>query len=155
MGFFAIASYHLMRLKLEHNRYKRMLSDKLEIEATTHAKMKAELDAAKKEAENLRVKVQSSTDSGDGKLVRDLEIYARAEKKMMVAAPGFAGSWEQAKQAAFQELADEETGKSAPKRFFQRFFGGSVQTANQASQSDSVRALPPTSEQKSDTTHAG
>jgi len=155
MVFFAIASYHLLRLKMEHNRYKRMLSDKLEIEATTHAKMKQELDAAKKEAENLRIKVQSAADNGDGKLVRDLEIYARAEKKMMVAAPGFAGSWEQAKQAAFQELADEETGKTAPKRFFQRFFGGSVQTATQSGSSETLRALPPASEQKSEATHAG
>jgi hypothetical protein len=58
------------------------------------------------------------------KLSRDLEVFARAEKKMTIAAPGFAGPWEQAKQAAHQELAEEETGKAAPRTLFQRFFGG-------------------------------
>jgi hypothetical protein len=157
MIFFGIASYHLIKLKFEHNRYKRMLSDKLEIEANTMSKMKGELEAIKKENENLRIKVQSTTDNGDGKLTRDLEIFARAEKKMMVAAPGFAGPWEQAKQAAFQELAEEDTGRVAPKRFFQRFFGGAVQAANGSSsgQPEQVRALPSAPEHKPDEAHAG
>jgi hypothetical protein len=74
----------------------------------------------------------------DQKLARDLEILARAEKRMTVAAPGFASPWEQAKQAAWQELSEEETGKSAPRTLFQRFFGGS--------DSRQVAALPQTSE---------
>ena len=159
MVFFCISSYHLFKLKMEHNRYKRMLSDKLEIEANTLTKMKQELEQAKKENENLRIKVQSSGDSGDGKLSRDLEIFARAEKKMNVAAPGFAGPWEQAKQAAYQELSEEETGKAAPKRFFQRFFGGAVQATTQnvsnSNQPEQVRALPSAPEHKPDEAHAG
>ena len=157
MIFFCIASYHLFKLKLEHNRYKRMLSDKLEIEASTMSKMKQELEATKKESENLRIKVQSTADNGDGKLNRDLEIFARAEKKMMVAAPGFAGPWEQAKQAAFQELADEESGKAQPKRFFQRFFGGAVQatSGSMSNQQEQVKSLPSSAEHKPDEAHAG
>jgi hypothetical protein len=120
-GLLLIALYHHTKLKFEHSRYRRMLSDKLEIEAST-----MEADALKKENENLRVKVQTQNESPDNKLGRDLEVFARAERKMMVAAPGFAGSWEQAKQAAFQEIADEEAGKATPKRFFQRFFGGNA-----------------------------
>ncbi len=157
MVFFGIASYHLIKLKFEHNRYKRMLSDKLEIEANTLTKMKQELEGAKKENENLRIKVQSTSDNGDGKLSRDLEIFARAEKKMNVAAPGFAGPWEQAKQAAFQELADEESGKAQPKKFFQRFFGGAVQATSQSnsSQPEQVRALPSAPEHRPDESHVG
>jgi hypothetical protein len=140
-----LALYHHFKLKLEHSRYKRMLGDKMEIEAATMSKMKHELEAVKKENENLRIKVQTLTETSDGKIARDLEVFARAEKRMMVAAPGFAGPWEQAKQAAYHDLAEEDTGKSAPKRFFQRFFGtGTTTTVEQ------VKALPNGSEQKSE-----
>ena len=132
-----IALYHHFRLKLEHGRYKRMLGDKMEIEAATMSKMKNELDVVKKENENLRIKVQALSEAGDGKLTKDLEVYARAEKKMMVAAPGFAGPWEQAKQSAFHDIQEEDTGKASPKRFFQRFFG-----AGGATQVEAVKALP-------------
>ena len=54
---------------------------------------------------------------------------------MTIAAPGFAGPWEQAKQAAHQELAEEESGKAAPRTLFQRFFGGAG--------SEQTRSLPP------------
>lgn len=121
-----MAMWHLWKLKREHSRYKRMLADKMEIEAAAVSKMKGDLEAAKKENENLRIKVQTQNAGGGAKLERELEIFARAEKKMTIAAPGFAGPWEQAKQAAHQEIADEDTGKAAPKRLFQRFFGGAV-----------------------------
>jgi hypothetical protein len=137
LALWVIAYYHLLRLKSEHTRYKRMLGDKMEIEAAAVSKLKQELDAAKKENENLRIKVQTQNESGDHRLVRDLEIYARAEKKMMIAAPGFASPWEQAKQASNQEIADEDTGKSPPKRFFQRFFGSTT---------EQPKALPPQAE---------
>ncbi|MEQ1852687.1 MAG: hypothetical protein ABMA01_13985 [Chthoniobacteraceae bacterium] len=139
--FLCISLYHHFRLKLEHSRYKKMLSDRLEIDATSLAKQKAEFDSLRKENENLRIKVQTLTGQPEQKLARELEIFARAEKKMTVAAPGFAAPWEQAKQAAHQELAEEETGKAAPRRLFQRFFGGAV-----SSGSEPVRPLPPSSE---------
>ena len=132
-----LALYHHFKLKLEHARYKRMLGDKMEIEASTMSKMKNELEVVKKENENLRIKVQTLTETGDGKMVKDLEVFARAEKKMMVAAPGFAGPWEQAKQAAYHDLTEEDAGRATPKRFFQRFFGGGNSTTV-----ESVKALP-------------
>ena len=96
----------------------------------------------RKENENLRVKVQTLSMQPDQKLGRELEILARAEKKMTIAALGFAAPWEQAKQAAPQELADEDVGKSAPRNLFQRFFGPS----NSATGGDQVRSLPGSSE---------
>jgi hypothetical protein len=60
----------------------------------------------------------------DRKIQRDCEIYARAEKRLLINVPGFAPAWETAKSEAHRELAEEEAGKSAPKRMFARLFGG-------------------------------
>lgn len=135
--FLVIALYHQMKLKLEHARYRRMLSDKMEIDASATVKQKNEIEALRKENENLRVKVQTLVAQPEQKLGRELEIFARAEKKMTVAAPGFAAPWEQAKQAAWQELAEEESGKAPSRTLFQRFFGGTQEP---------VRSLPRSAE---------
>lgn len=131
-----LALYHLFQLKREHARYRRMLSDKMEIDAGMASKQKNEIDGLKKENENLRVKVQALSVQPEHKLARELEIYARAEKRMMIAAPGFAGPWEQAKQAAHQDVSEEDTGKAAPRTLFQRFFGG------QSSGGEQPKSLP-------------
>lgn len=133
-----LALYHLLRVKGEYSRYRRMLSDKMEIDAAAVSKQKDELIALRKENENLRVKVQSLSAQPEQKLAREVEIFARAEKKMTVAAPGFAAPWEQAKQAAWQELSEEESGKSSHRTLFQRFFGGAA--------SEQIRSLPQTAE---------
>ncbi len=122
--FVALALYRIMRLKGEIKRYKRHLSDKLEIEAEANQKTKSEVERLKKENENLRVKVASLSDFPDRRLERDLEIYARAERRMVVGVPGFAGPWESAKHDALLELQGEEAGQSLPKRVFARLFPG-------------------------------
>ena len=121
-----LSLYHLLRIKGEYSRYRRMLSDKMEIDAAAVSKQKGELDALRKENENMRIKVQALTSQPEQKLAREVEIFARAEKKMVVAAPGFASPWEQAKQAAHHEIAEEESGKAAHRTLFQRFFGSST-----------------------------
>ena len=133
-----LALYHHFQLKREHARYRRMLSDKMEIDAGMASKQKTEIETVRKENENLRIKVQALSAQPDQKLARELEVFARAEKKMTVAAPGFAGPWEQAKQAAFQELSEEESGRAAPRTLFQRFFGGAVS----AGSGEQVKSLP-------------
>ena len=132
-----LALYHLLRVKGEYSRYRRMLSDKMEIDAAAVSKQKGELEALRKENENMRVKVQALSSQPEQKLAREVEVFARAEKKMTVAAPGFAAPWEQAKQAAWQELSEEETGKAASRTLFQRFFGGPAEP---------VRTLPQNAE---------
>lgn len=122
---------HFRTLK-ELKRLKGHLSDKLEIEADKLSDMKNELNRLKGENENLRLKVGGSQLKGDAiALERELEIFARAEKAMVLNAPGFAQAWENAKQGALNELVMEETGKSLPRRIFQRFFnrGGSSMDA--------------------------
>lgn len=123
-AFLIIAVYHLFSAKGELARFRRMLSDRLEIEAEAMRKMKGEVETLKKENESLRVKVNALNEQPERKLQRDLEIYARAEKQMLIQVPGFAPAWETAKTTAHNELSEEEAGRSAPKRLFSRLFGG-------------------------------
>jgi hypothetical protein len=120
--FTALAIYRVFKLKLDIARLKRHLADKLEIEGDSHNKLRRDLDGLRKENENLRVKVAGLNEMPDRKVQRDLEIYARAEKRMLVNVPGFAPAWENAKLAAHTEISDEESGKSIPKRVFAKFF---------------------------------
>src|SRR5882757_6770362 len=126
--FLVIACYNYLRLKGELSRFRRHLSDKLEIEAETMKKTKAEQEVLRKENESLRVKVNALNEIPDRKIQRDLEIYARAEKRMLLNVPGFAPAWETAKSEAHTELSEEEAGKAAPKRIFARLFGGGTNT---------------------------
>jgi len=120
--FTALALYRHLLLKGEFKRYKRHLSDRLEIDAESTHKSRAEVERLKKENENLRVKIAALNDFPDRRLERDLEIYARAEKRMVVGVPGFAGPWETAKHDALIEIQGEEAGQSLPKRVFSRLF---------------------------------
>jgi hypothetical protein len=120
--FTALTLFRLLMLKGEIKRYKRHLSDKLEIEAESGVKTRSELERLKKENENLRVKIAGFNDFPERRLERDLEIYARAEKRMVVGVPGFAGPWENAKHDALLEIQAEEAGQSLPKRVFARLF---------------------------------
>lgn len=122
--FVVLALYNYVRLKGELGRFRRHLSDKLEIEAETMKKIKGEQENLRRENESLRIKVNALNELPDRKLQRDLEVYARAEKKMLVQVPGFAPAWETAKSEAHTELMEEETGRSAPRRIFSRLFGG-------------------------------
>lgn len=127
------------KTKGELKRLKGHLSDKLEIEAEKMAEMKGKLDALKLENENMRIKINSGRVQNDTTaLERELEIYARAEKAMVLNAPGFAQAWEKAKEGALTEIEAEESGKSLPRRLFKRFFsrGGSSVEA------EVIEALP-------------
>lgn len=122
--FTVLALYNYVRLKGELGRFRRHLSDKLEIEAETMKKIKGDQETLRRENEGLRIKVNALNELPDRKLQRDLEVYARAEKKMIMQAPGFAPVWETAKGEAHTELMEEESGRSAPRRIFSRLFGG-------------------------------
>ena len=122
--FLVLSLYQYFRLKGELARFRRHLSDKLEIEADTMKKIKGEQEALRKENESLRIKVNALNETPDRKIQRDLEVFARAEKRMHLSAPGFGPAWETAKSEAHAELAEDEGGKSAPKRIFARLFGG-------------------------------
>ncbi len=130
--FAALAFYRVLRLKGEMKRYKRHLSDKLEIEADSMKKIRDQQEVLRKENENLRVKIAAMNELPDRKMQRDLEIFARAEKRMLVSVPGFAPVWDSAKNTALAELEDEESGRSIPKRVFAKFFGTARREENAA-----------------------
>lgn len=121
--FAALAGYRVIKLKFELARFKRHLSDKLEIEAESNRKSRSDQEAIRSENENLRIKIASLNELSDRKLTRDLEIFARAEKQMLISVPGFAPVWENAKSAAITEIEEEESGKRPLKHVFTKLFG--------------------------------
>ena len=120
---------------MEFGRFKQHLSDRIELESGSANKTKRELEDLRRENEQLRIRVAAFNGMPEGRLQEDLEIYARTEKRMMINVPGFAPAWENAKAAVQAELAEENAGRSLPKRVFSRLFGSSA----------SKDALPPSS----------
>jgi hypothetical protein len=128
--FFAgLAAWGHFKTWMDFRRYKKLLGDKMELEADQYRKLKEERERLGQENENLRIKVGTGKDNPVRDLERELEIFARAEKRMMIQAPGFAGAWESAKAAAHDELVQEERGKSLPKKIFRKFFRGDASPA--------------------------
>ncbi len=121
--FFVLSAWGHFKTKREYRRYRRHLSDKLELEARQYEVIRKEKETLTKENENLRLRIGQLSEKPDQKVMRDLEIITRAEKRMMVQAPGFAGAWETAKAAAADEVSSEDQGRSLPKRLFSRLFG--------------------------------
>jgi hypothetical protein len=121
--FFVLSAWGHFKTKNEFRRYRKHLSDKLDLDAAQLESIKKEKESLLKENENLRLRIGMLAEKPDAKIARDLEILARAEKRMVLRAPGFAPAWEAAKSEAADEVAHEEMGKSLPKRFFNRLFG--------------------------------
>lgn len=145
--FFCLSLWGHLKTKRELIRYKKMLSDKLELEARQYEGIRKEKESVAKENENLRVRVQQLMEKPDARIVRDLETLTRAEKRMVVQAPGFAPAWETAKAQAAEELAAEDAGKSLPKRLFNRLFGNSAREGE-------ARVLPEHATSPSTSDHA-
>ena len=121
--FFVLSFWSHFKTRREYRRYRRHLSHKLELEARQYEVIRKEKDTLTKENENLRLRIGQLNEKPEQKIMRDLEILTRAEKRMMVQAPGFAGAWETAKAAAADEVTAEDQGRSLPKRIFSRLFG--------------------------------
>ncbi|MEM9280382.1 MAG: hypothetical protein AAGA96_01020 [Verrucomicrobiota bacterium] len=152
-GSLLIAVLYLLSLSAhfktsrEFKRLKAHLSDKLEIEAENMSEMKKKIDGLREENENLRLKINTGRSSDNLQVLdRELEIFVRAEKAMVLNAPGFAQAWEKAKEGALDEIEAEEAGKSFPRRVFRKLFtkGGSAEEA------ELIDALPSESTSKAD-----
>lgn len=139
--FFFFSFFSAWKTSREFAHFKKMLTSKMELEAEGIARSQGEKKALEKENENLRMKINQYQEKPDVKIERELEILARAERTMMVNAPGFAAAWETAKVKAQDEIREEEGGKSLPKRLFRKFFGGS--------NGETVEALPSGDEETS------
>lgn len=128
LGFFIYALFLLAGVKRELRRYKHMLSDKLEVEAEMLQRLKQEKNEIAQENENLRREISILSMEPDAKVEKELEILVRAEKSMIMSAPGFPVAWEMAKTNAANEIADELAGKSVSKRIFRKIFGKGTPT---------------------------
>ncbi|MDB6136510.1 MAG: hypothetical protein JWM59_4753 [Verrucomicrobiales bacterium] len=126
--FFVLSAWSHFKTKRELRRYRKHLSDKLELEARQYEIVRREKEAVAKENENLRLRIGQLNEKPEQKMLRDLEVLSRAEKRMTLQAPGFAAAWETAKAAAIEELTVEDQGRSLPKRIFTRLFGNSTVT---------------------------
>ena len=125
LGLFCtlLALWRLFSVKMELGRFRRHLSDRLELDSDAAKKVKGELEALRRENEQLRIRVARLNEMPEWKAQHDLEVYARAEKQMLINVPGFAPAWESAKNTAHADLQAEDTGRSLPKRVFSRLFG--------------------------------
>ena len=153
--FFALSWWGHFKTKHEFRRFRKHLSDKLDLNAAQLEALKKERETLLKENENLRLRIGMLAEKPDAKIARDLEILARAEKRMVLRAPGFAPAWEAAKSEAADEVAQEEMGKSLPKRYFNRLFGNaslklldsaSAEAAAESSAAAPSAATPPAPE---------
>jgi len=142
LGLFctALALWRVLTLKLELRRFRKHLSERVEIEGDAVAKIKGDTEALRRENEQLRVKISEFNQLPEWRLQRALEIFARAEKQMLINIPGFAPAWENAKTAADAELKEEEAGRNLPKRVFTKLFGSGTPPASR--ENADVSSLP-------------
>jgi hypothetical protein len=129
--FLVMAMFSHWKTKREFKRYQRHLSDKLELDSRNIQELNKERTRLAQESEHLRLQVARLNEKPENKLQRELEILARAEKHMMINAPGFAPAWEMAKSQAMSQLETEEKGMSFPQKIFRKLLGPSS-AGNQA-----------------------
>lgn len=121
--FLLLSIYSHWKTKREFKRYQRHLSDKLELDARNLSEMNKERARLGQENEHLRLQVGRLNEKPENKLSRELEVLARAEKHMMINAPGFAPAWEIAKSQALSQMETEERGMSFPQKIFRKLMG--------------------------------
>ena len=119
---FALMAWNNARVtRNELRKFKVLLGEKMELESSTASKTRLELESLRKQNENLRIKVSELNQAPEKRLQRELEIYARAEKRLTEKSPGFPAAWESAKSESQSELSLEESGQTLPRRIFQKF----------------------------------
>lgn len=121
--FLVMSYFNHLKTKGEFRRYKMHLSDKLELDAKQLQDTNKERTRLAQENEHLRLQVARLNERSDNKMQRELEILARAEKHMLINAPGFAPAWEMAKSNALTQIQTEETGSSFPQKIFRKLLG--------------------------------
>ncbi|MEN3941814.1 hypothetical protein WJU23_11015 [Prosthecobacter sp. SYSU 5D2] len=121
--FLVMAYFNHWKTKTEFKRYKSHLSDKLELDAKQLQDTNKERARLAQENEHLRIQVNRLNEKPENKLQRELEVMARAEKHMLINAPGFAPAWEMAKSQALSQMETEEKGMSFPQKMFRKLIG--------------------------------
>ena len=87
----------------EIQKYKNMLSDRMELEAEGLKKVKDENEELKKVNENLRVSLMALRDKPGRKEMQRLHVLQKAADRLTLNSPGFGPVW----QAALKESEEE------------------------------------------------
>jgi len=96
--------------KKELKEYKEHLERQMKITDTGNKTLIADMEALKKENENLRISVKTLGQKPGRAELRQFNIYDNALRKMMLKAPGFSSAWESALQEAEREYEENEAG---------------------------------------------
>ncbi len=141
--FLVMALWNHWKTKREFKRYKTHLSDKLELDAKQLTDTNKERTRLTQENEHLRLQVARLNERSDNKMQRELEILARAEKHMLINAPGFAPAWEMAKSNALNQIQAEEAGASFPQKIFRKLLGTGGQGSTVALPAEAAKSGEP------------
>lgn len=106
----------LWRVKRELAQKKKESATHLELASQQYADQKKEIEALRKEAENLRHQNVKMRASPSGELQRALEINVRIYEQMVKIIPGFATTWQNTKDNVISELEKEDAGQIPGKR---------------------------------------
>jgi len=102
--------FTIRKHKKELADYKSHLERQMKITDSGQKTMLAEMEALKKENENLRISVKTLGQKPGRAELRQFNIYDNALRKMMLQAPGFSSAWESALQESEREYEENEAG---------------------------------------------
>lgn len=96
--------------KRELKEYQDHLERQMKITDAGNKTLMAEMEALKKDNENLRISVKTLGQKPGRAELRQFNIYDNALRKMMLQAPGFSSAWESALQESEREYEENEAG---------------------------------------------
>jgi hypothetical protein len=125
MIFFLFALVLRWNKSSEFKRFRQMVNDRMKFDTEFQELASAERIRLQEENKNLKAKVTQQESTPTGKLAKNMEIMARAERQLLRSAPTFMAAWEDAKTSAQSELEAEALGKAKPRSAISRLFGSS------------------------------
>ncbi|MCR4677025.1 MAG: hypothetical protein K5634_07390 [Sphaerochaetaceae bacterium] len=99
--------------KEEMNKLKRMLTDRMDIEAEGLNKLKAKYEEVKAQNENLRITNANLMQKPGRNEVQRLHIYQKAVDRLVINSPGFGAAWQSALKESEDEFAQIYNGTQA------------------------------------------
>ena len=102
--------FTIRKHKKELTEYKSHLERQMKITDSGQKTMLAEMEALKRDNENLRISVKTLGQKPGRAELRQFNIYDNALRKMMLQAPGFSSAWESALQESEREYEESEAG---------------------------------------------
>ena len=91
------------KAKEEVERYKKLLADKMEVEAEGIRKLKEENEKLKEANKNLEISLRTLSEKTDKRDLQRLQVMQKAADRLTVEAPGFAQAWQEALRKSEEE----------------------------------------------------